>query len=56
MNLEVSIEFIQKLELIKDFNQQKDYQETYITTKFMIKCKYSGKEHERNKKKCPAMG
>ena len=54
MNFEASIEFLQ-LELFKEFNQQKDYQETYNTTKFMIKCKYCGKEHERNKYECPVL-
>ena len=39
-----------------EFNQQKHYQETYNTTKFVIKCKYCGKEHERNKSKYPAQG
>ena len=41
MNLEASIEFLQ-LELIKEFNQQNNYEETYNTTKFLIKFKYCG--------------
>ena len=45
MNLEVSVEFL-KLELIKEFNQQKHYPEIYNTTKFMVKGKHCGKKHE----------
>ena len=56
MNLETSIEFLQQPKLIKEFNQQKDYQETYNKTKFVIKYKYCDKIHERNKSKYPAMG
>ena len=37
MNLEVNIKFLHQLELIKEFNQQKHYQETYDTTSFVIK-------------------
>ena len=36
LNLEVSLEFL-PLELIKEINLLKDYQETYNTTKFVIK-------------------
>ena len=45
MNLEASIEFLQKLELFKDFYQRKEYQQIYNKTKFVIKCKYCDKEH-----------
>ena len=45
MNLEESIKILQPLELIKDFNQQKYYQDTYNITKFVIKCKLCGKKH-----------
>ena len=39
--------------MIKEFNQQKDYQKTYITTKFVVKFKYYGKEQKKNNYKCP---
>ena len=56
MNFEATIEFLQELELIKKFNQQTDSQDTYSTTKLVIKCKYCGKEDEKNKSKCPVLG
>ena len=55
MNLKASIEFLQ-LELIKKFNQQKNNQETFNTTKFVIKCKYCVKDHERRKTKYLSLG
>ena len=55
MNFYAGKEFLQQLELIEAFQQQKDYQETNSKTKFVIKGKYRGKEHKRNKNKCPAL-
>ena len=43
MNLVASLEFSKQLELIKNFNPQKDNQKTNNITKFVIKSKYCGK-------------
>ena len=53
-NLEAIIKVLQ-LESIKNFNQEKVYQATYIRSQFVNKCKFWDKEHERNKKKCSAL-
>ena len=56
MNLGASVEFLQQLELIDEFNNSKVNVEAYGTTKSLIKCKRCGKEHKGDISKCPGQG
>ena len=54
--LQVSnIEILQQRKRIKEFIQQKDYHKIYNITNFVMKCKYCGKEYQRNKNKFSAL-
>ena len=47
--VETCIEFVQQLESIRKYNQQRNEGEAYSTNKYEIICKYCGERHVRVK-------